>query len=108
MGDQQLAEERFLVIAYILVFLYIYFVVGKFELVKSNFGLGVAAVIIVFGSMAMAVLLCASITGLPLCLQIGICKFFGLVTTLAAVEVVPFLVVAIGNAQWHGLIFDIV
>lgn len=70
-----------LVIVYILVFFYIYLTVGSVESVKSKFGLGLAAVVIVSVSMLMA---------------IGICKYLGLVTTLVAKEVVPFLVVATG------------
>lgn len=68
-------------VVYVLVFFYIYFSVGRFQFVKSKVGLGVAAVATVVCSMAMAV---------------GISTYLGLITALTTVEVVPFLVIAIG------------
>eukprot|EP00051_Salpingoeca_urceolata_P022256 m.358162 g.358162 ORF g.358162 m.358162 type:complete len:1114 (+) comp19945_c1_seq18:3867-7208(+) len=78
---RKIAEQTTLMLSYALVFLYIYVTVDKFQLVKSKIGLGCAAVIIVFGSMTMSV---------------SICSVLGLVTQLTAVEVVPFLIMAIG------------
>jgi hypothetical protein len=48
---------------------------------QSKLGLGVSAVVMVFCSMSMSV---------------GACRYLGLATTLTAVEVVPFLVMAVG------------
>ncbi len=63
------------------MFGYIYFAVGRFELVKSKSGLAIAAMAMVFSAMSMAV---------------GLCTRMGLATTVTAVEIIPFLVAAIG------------
>eukprot|EP01137_Pigoraptor_chileana_P012185 Opistho-2@64258 len=75
------ADIWFLVLSYAIVFLYISFSIGKFHLVKSKFGLGFTAVVIVFCSMVMSV---------------GICTALGVPPTLMSIEVIPFLVIAIG------------
>eukprot|EP00053_Salpingoeca_punica_P019472 m.197156 g.197156 ORF g.197156 m.197156 type:complete len:1190 (+) comp17660_c1_seq4:253-3822(+) len=77
----RVAEIVYLLLAYVLVFIYIHVSVSKFEMVKSKIGLGFTAVAIVFSSMMMSV---------------GICTYFQLLTTVKAIEVVPFFVMAIG------------
>eukprot|EP01135_Chromosphaera_perkinsii_P008000 Nk52_evm72s1073 gene=Nk52_evmTU72s1073 len=74
-------DFAFLSMSYIIVFLYISFSIGKFHQVKSKYGLGFTAVVTVFCSMTMSV---------------GICTYFNFRTTLMAIEVIPFMVIAIG------------
>eukprot|EP00040_Diaphanoeca_grandis_P026345 m.147356 g.147356 ORF g.147356 m.147356 type:complete len:1057 (-) comp30532_c0_seq1:161-3331(-) len=76
-----LPDKIYLTFVYALVFFYIYLTVAKFEFVKSKFGLGLAGVAILMFSTMMG---------------IGFCITIGLITTITAVEVLPFLVVAIG------------
>ncbi|KAJ3415806.1 hypothetical protein HDV05_004079 [Chytridiales sp. JEL 0842] len=83
------AEFMILAVSYAIVFLYISLVLGKVELVKSKFGLGFSAVIMVFSSLLMSV---------------GLCSMMGVVTTLVPCvsrlwtcrEVLPFLIIAVG------------
>jgi hypothetical protein len=74
-------QQNLVVFIYLLVFVYIYLTVRSMKSVKSKYGLGCAAVAIVFASMAMA---------------LGICTYGGLPTALVGEEVVPFLIVAMG------------
>jgi len=55
------AEFWLLAISYFLVFLYISLSLGRIELVKSKFGLGLAAVFTIFASLVMSVGTCAVI-----------------------------------------------
>lgn len=64
-----------------LIFFYIYFTVARFEFVKSKMGLAVAAVLIILASTMLAIALCTALN---------------VVTTVTAVEILPFLIVAIG------------
>eukprot|EP01134_Creolimax_fragrantissima_P005447 CFRG5447T1 len=76
------SDVIFLVCTYILVALYIYFSVEtKFHMVKSKVGLGFTAVAMLLISLSMSV---------------GICTAFGFVPTLVVVEVIPFLIIAVG------------
>eukprot|EP00045_Choanoeca_perplexa_P014514 m.171144 g.171144 ORF g.171144 m.171144 type:complete len:1295 (+) comp16702_c0_seq2:210-4094(+) len=74
-------ETWILLVAYITLFLYISFSVSRFHAVKSKFGLGIAVVSIVTASITTAV---------------GVCHSLGLVPSARAIELVPFLVMAIG------------
>lgn len=70
-----------LVMVYVLIFLYVFFVISRVHAVKSKFGLAFTAVVTSATSLATAV---------------GVCQHFGLISNLPAVEVVPFLIAAIG------------
>ena len=61
------AEVWLLVLAYFVMFLYISLSLGRVELVKSKFGLGLSAVMTVFFSLLMSVGLC-NLLGSPLTL----------------------------------------
>ncbi|GIY33272.1 sterol regulatory element-binding protein cleavage-activating protein [Caerostris darwini] len=70
-----------LLMAYIALFLYIYFSVYKIELVKSKWALAISAVLTVVMSLLMSV---------------GLCLWFGLNPTLSGSEILPYLIVVIG------------
>ncbi|KAG8189219.1 hypothetical protein JTE90_013751 [Oedothorax gibbosus] len=70
-----------LAIAYVVLFLYIYFSVYKIELVKSKWALAISAVMTVVMSLLMSV---------------GLCLWFGLNPTLSGSEILPYLIVVIG------------
>lgn len=72
--ERNSADMSFLMLAYLVVFLYISFSIGKFHLVKSKFGLGVTAVAIVACSLTSSV---------------GICTALGLAPTLMAAYASP-------------------
>lgn len=67
--------------AYLTVFLYISLSLGRVELVKSKFGLGIAAITTVFGSLTMSM---------------GIMDVAGVTISLIQWEVLPFLIIAVG------------
>ncbi|KAJ3597345.1 hypothetical protein NHX12_000873 [Muraenolepis orangiensis] len=71
------AELIPLVTTYIILFAYIYFSTRKIDMVKSKWGLALAAVVTVLSSLLMSV---------------GLCTLFGLTPT----EIFPYLVVVIG------------
>nr|XP_057909290.1 sterol regulatory element-binding protein cleavage-activating protein isoform X2 [Doryrhamphus excisus] len=75
------AELIPLVSTYIILFAYIYFSTRKIDLVKSKWGLALAAVVTVLSSLLMSV---------------GLCTLFGLTPTLNGGEIFPYLVVVIG------------
>ncbi|KAJ3088239.1 hypothetical protein HK102_009194 [Quaeritorhiza haematococci] len=75
------AETLVLGVSYLLVFLYISLVMGKVDLVKSRFGLGFAAVMMVLSSLFMSV---------------GLWTMLGVRTSLVPWEVLPFLIMAVG------------
>ncbi|KAF6101011.1 SREBF chaperone [Phyllostomus discolor] len=75
------AELVPLVTTYILLFAYIYFSTRKIDMVKSKWGLALAAVVTVLSSLLMSV---------------GLCTLFGLTPTLNGGEIFPYLVVVIG------------
>ncbi|KAJ3219744.1 hypothetical protein HDU67_009556 [Dinochytrium kinnereticum] len=75
------AEYMILFVSYGLVFLYISLVLGRFELVKSKFGLGLGAVVMV---------ICSLLT------SVGLSSMMGVTTSLAPMEVFPFLIIAVG------------
>ncbi|KAG8443429.1 hypothetical protein GDO86_012007 [Hymenochirus boettgeri] len=75
------AELIPLVTTYFILFAYIYFSTRKIDLVKSKWGLALAAVVTVLSSLLMSV---------------GLCTLFGLTPTLNGGEIFPYLVVVIG------------
>ncbi|KAI8842272.1 sterol-sensing domain of SREBP cleavage-activation-domain-containing protein [Chytriomyces cf. hyalinus JEL632] len=74
-------EVVIVALSYIIVFLYISLVLGKVELVKSKFGLGLGAVIMVFSSLTMSV---------------GLTSIMGVTSSLVPWEALPFLIIAVG------------
>ncbi|XP_077383194.1 sterol regulatory element-binding protein cleavage-activating protein [Festucalex cinctus] len=76
-----LAELIPLVTTYIILFAYIYFSTRKIDMVKSKWGLALAAVVTVLSSLLMSV---------------GLCTLFSLTPTLNGGEIFPYLVVVIG------------
>uniref|UniRef100_A0A670JIZ4 Sterol regulatory element-binding protein cleavage-activating protein n=1 Tax=Podarcis muralis TaxID=64176 RepID=A0A670JIZ4_PODMU len=76
-----IAELIPLVTTYIILFAYIYFSTRKIDMVKSKWGLALAAVVTVLSSLLMSV---------------GLCTLFGLTPTLNGGEIFPYLVVVIG------------
>ncbi|XP_059830317.1 sterol regulatory element-binding protein cleavage-activating protein [Hypanus sabinus] len=76
-----IAELIPLVTTYIILFAYIYFSTRKIDMVKSKWGLALAAVATVLSSLLMSV---------------GLCTLFGLTPTLNGGEIFPYLVVVIG------------
>ncbi|KAJ3223277.1 hypothetical protein HK099_001318 [Clydaea vesicula] len=74
-------EFSILLVSYILVFVYISLVMSKVDLVKSKFGLGLTAVVMIFSSLFMSV---------------GLWELLGINSMLVPWEVLPFLVIAIG------------
>ncbi|KAI9349088.1 sterol-sensing domain of SREBP cleavage-activation-domain-containing protein [Obelidium mucronatum] len=74
-------EMVIVLLTYIIVFFYISLVLGKVELVKSKFGLGLGAVLMVFSSLTMSV---------------GLTSWMGVTSSLVPWEVLPFLIIAIG------------
>ncbi|XP_056141806.1 sterol regulatory element-binding protein cleavage-activating protein [Lampris incognitus] len=76
-----IAELVPLVTTYIILFAYIYFSTRKIDMVKSKWGLALAAVVTVLSSLLMSV---------------GLCTLFGLTPTLNGGEIFPYLVVVIG------------
>uniref|UniRef100_A0A8C5S5C5 Sterol regulatory element-binding protein cleavage-activating protein n=1 Tax=Laticauda laticaudata TaxID=8630 RepID=A0A8C5S5C5_LATLA len=75
------AELIPLVTTYVILFAYIYFSTRKIDMVKSKWGLALAAVVTVLSSLLMSV---------------GLCTLFGLTPTLNGGEIFPYLVVVIG------------
>ncbi|KAM8869101.1 sterol regulatory element-binding protein cleavage-activating protein isoform 2-T2 [Spinachia spinachia] len=76
-----IAELVPLVTTYFILFAYIYFSTRKIDMVKSKWGLALAAVVTVLSSLLMSV---------------GLCTLFGLTPTLNGGEIFPYLVVVIG------------
>ncbi|MCJ8745403.1 hypothetical protein PDJAM_G00129750 [Pangasius djambal] len=76
-----IAELIPLVTTYIILFAYIYFSTRKIDMVRSKWGLALAAVVTVLSSLLMSV---------------GLCTLFGLTPTLNGGEIFPYLVVVIG------------
>lgn len=70
-----------IIISYLIVFLYISLSLGRVELVKSKFGLGVTAITTVFASLTMSM---------------GILEIAGVQISLIQWEVLPFLIIAVG------------
>ncbi|CAH1141196.1 unnamed protein product [Phyllotreta striolata] len=73
-------------ISYSVMFVYITLMLGKYTsyknfMVDSKFSLALGGILIVFSSVGSA---------------IGICGYFNVVTTMLTIEVVPFLVLAVG------------
>lgn len=80
------SEMATVTISYVVMFIYIAFALGRYTISKRVFVetkilLGVGGVLIVLGSV-----LCS----------IGVCGYAGIPTTLLTIEVIPFLVLAVG------------
>ncbi|KAF9168058.1 hypothetical protein DFQ26_001761, partial [Actinomortierella ambigua] len=87
------AEYWLLAMAYFVMFLYISLSVGRVDLVKSKYGLGIAAVATVFVSLVMS---------------IGICSVFGVRMTLIAWEILPFMIIVVGVENINILVHAVV
>ncbi|KAF9359823.1 hypothetical protein BGX34_008114 [Mortierella sp. NVP85] len=86
-------EYWLLATAYFVMFLYISLSVGKVDLVKSKYGLGIAAVATVFVSLLMS---------------IGICSVFGVTLTLMPWEILPFMIIVVGVENINILVHAVV
>ncbi|XP_055390295.1 sterol regulatory element-binding protein cleavage-activating protein [Condylostylus longicornis] len=83
-GELKVAEFMPICIAFILLFIYVYFSVRKIDVIKSRFILATFAVFTVLGSLMMS---------------IGLCFFFGLTISLQSIQskgIFPYLVVLVG------------
>ncbi|KAF9972164.1 hypothetical protein BGZ73_004767 [Actinomortierella ambigua] len=87
------AEYWLLAMAYFVMFLYISLSVGRVDLVKSKYGLGIAAVATVFVSLVMS---------------IGICSVFGVYLTLMPWEILPFMIIVVGVENINILVHAVV
>lgn len=70
-----------LIVAYVVLFLYIYFSVQKIEMVKSKWGLALSAVATVVASLLMSFSICVS---------------FGMRPSVSGSDIFPYLVVIVG------------
>ncbi|KAG0042083.1 hypothetical protein BGZ83_000919 [Gryganskiella cystojenkinii] len=87
------AEYWLLGMAYFVMFLYISLSVGRVDLVKSKYGLGIAAVATVFVSLLMS---------------IGVCSVFGVTLTLMPWEILPFMIIVVGVENINILVHAVV
>ncbi|KAF9348508.1 hypothetical protein BGX26_000098 [Mortierella sp. AD094] len=87
------AEYWLLAMAYFVMFLYISLSVGRVDLVKSKYGLGIAAVATVFVSLLMS---------------IGLCSVFGVTLTLMPWEILPFMIIVVGVENINILVHAVV
>ncbi|CAO3574475.1 unnamed protein product [Mortierella alpina] len=87
------AEYWLLAMAYFVMFLYISLSVGRVDLVKSKYGLGIAAVATVFVSLLMS---------------IGLCSVFGVTLTLMPWEILPFMIIVVGVENIDILVHAVV
>ena len=75
-------------LSYFLVFLYISLSLGRVDLVKSRFGLGFSAVVLVLSSFTMS---------------FGVCSLLGIHLDLVPWEILPFMVMAVGVENTFAL-----
>ncbi|KAG0017552.1 hypothetical protein BGZ80_008174 [Entomortierella chlamydospora] len=87
------AEYWLLAMAYFVMFLYISLSVGRVDLVKSKYGLGIAAVATVFVSLLMS---------------IGVCSVLGVTLTLMPWEILPFMIIVVGVENINILVHAVV
>lgn len=80
-GEFNFMEFFPLCLAFLLLFIYIYFSMRKMELVKSKILLAICAVITIFCSLLMS---------------LGLCFFFGLAISIHSKEIFPYLVILVG------------
>lgn len=80
-GEFNVVECLPMCIAFLLVFMYVYFSVRKIDVFKSRFVLAVSAVITVLSSLMMA---------------LGLCFFFGLTISMQSRGVLPYLIMLFG------------
>lgn len=80
-GEFNLVEFVPMCIAFLLVFIYVYFSMRKIDVFKSRFVLAVSAVVTVASSLLMA---------------LGLCFFFGLTISMQSRGVLPYLIMLFG------------
>ncbi|XP_057672908.1 NPC intracellular cholesterol transporter 1 homolog 1b-like [Diorhabda carinulata] len=85
-GELSKSTASTVLISYLVMFIYVAFTLGKFTsfkyfLLDAKFSLAFGGILIVFSSVGST---------------IGLCGYFGVVTTMLTIEVVPFLVLAVG------------
>lgn len=80
-GEFNAIEFLPMCMAFILVFIYVYFSVRKIDVFKSRFVLAISAVVTVMSSLMMA---------------LGLCFFFGLTISMQSRGVLPYLIMLFG------------
>lgn len=80
-GEFNIVECLPMCIAFLLVFMYVYFSIRKIDVFKSRFVLAVSAVVTVLSSLMMA---------------LGLCFFFGLTISMQSRGVLPYLIMLFG------------
>lgn len=80
-GEFNVIECLPMCIAFLLVFIYVYFSVRKIDVFKSRFVLAISAVVTVLSSLMMA---------------LGVCFFFGLTIIMQSRGVLPYLIMLFG------------
>lgn len=80
-GEFNAAEFVPLLMAYVMLFLYVYFSIRKVDMIKSRFILAASSVVTVIGSLVMS---------------LGLCFFFGLAINVQSKGVYPYLVILVG------------
>lgn len=80
-GEYQIWEFLPLSVAFVLVFVYVYFSVRKIDVFRSRVLLALCSVLTTLGSLAMS---------------LGLCFFFGLTISLQSKDIFPYLVILVG------------
>lgn len=80
-GEFNIIECLPMAIAFLLVFIYVYFSMRKIDVFKSRFVLAISAVVTVLSSLMMA---------------LGLCFFFGLTISMQSRGVLPYLIMLFG------------
>ncbi|XP_034479514.1 sterol regulatory element-binding protein cleavage-activating protein [Drosophila innubila] len=80
-GEYKIWEFLPLSVAFVLVFVYVYFSVRKIDVFRSRVLLALCSVITTLGSLAMS---------------LGLCFFFGLTISLQSKDIFPYLVILVG------------
>ncbi|XP_023037735.1 sterol regulatory element-binding protein cleavage-activating protein [Drosophila willistoni] len=80
-GEYKIWEFLPLTVAFILVFVYVYFSVRKIDVFRSRMLLALCSVFTTGGSLAMS---------------LGLCFFFGLTISLQSKDIFPYLVILVG------------
>lgn len=80
-GEYKIWEFLPLSVAFVLVFVYVYFSVRKIDVFRSRILLALCSVLTTLGSLAMS---------------LGLCFFFGLTISLQSKDIFPYLVILVG------------
>ncbi|KAH8297118.1 hypothetical protein KR044_005094 [Drosophila immigrans] len=80
-GEYKIWEFLPLSVAFVLVFVYVYFSVRKIDVFRSRMLLALCSVVTTLGSLAMS---------------LGLCFFFGLTISLQSKDIFPYLVILVG------------